>query len=257
MKTTVLAMTVCAVSAGAPNSKTVSVSTDTTVNGLDGLNLKLAVPFKVDDYVVGFRYKLAQMKKVPESLFAKRSLDIADGTATVDADYELGGKTLNIAAKWVSDKLGLSMHAEGNTKDKLTEIGASTKQEINGKKITLTGDYDLVNKKLDTTASLNLQDTTAEINYNNVDKDVVLAVSHDYDNRNTISPSISLTSGHVTYGWTRKWDGGSLETTYHPGDKAVLEWQDKGASGTWKTKASIPVENHANTKVSITRDWVN
>jgi hypothetical protein len=31
---------------------------DTTVNGIDGLNVNLAAPFKFQDYIVGFKYAL-------------------------------------------------------------------------------------------------------------------------------------------------------------------------------------------------------
>lgn len=46
---------------------------DTTVNGVEGFNIQWEVPFKVQDYVVGFKYNVGDMKKTPDSLFAKKS----------------------------------------------------------------------------------------------------------------------------------------------------------------------------------------
>lgn len=88
------------------NSSTQSISAsikDTTVNGVEGLNINWVAPFKFDDYVVGFRYALGNLKKAPESLFAKRTYDtpIIEGAATVDVDYNLDSKVFAVESKWV------------------------------------------------------------------------------------------------------------------------------------------------------------
>jgi hypothetical protein len=72
-----------------------------------------------------------------------------------------------------------------------------------------------------------------------------------------VSPKISLKSGAASYGWTRALTGGSLETTYTPGDDAMVDvtWKDKGMGGSWTTKASIPVDDHSRTKISLSREW--
>ena len=79
---------------------------DTSVNGLEGLNINWEAPFKLDDYVVGFRYALGNIKKAPESLFAKRSYDtpVVEGSATVDVDYNLDSKVFAVESRWVSKK---------------------------------------------------------------------------------------------------------------------------------------------------------
>lgn len=121
--------------------------------------------------------------------------------------------------------------------------------------------------------------TTAEVAYNTADEDLQLSVSHDLDANNTPKGSYSTKTGEVAYGicfdsfdiisqshhickclgWTRKWNGGELDGTYHPGNggKAVLEWTDKGSKGDWKTRAEVPLANHeiGNSKVSIKREW--
>jgi len=85
------------------------------VQGVEDLDFKFAVPFHIKDYLVGFRYTLGNLKKAPESLFAKKSFDTpADGLATVEADYNIASNNLNVGAKWVSEKLGLTVGAVGD-----------------------------------------------------------------------------------------------------------------------------------------------
>lgn len=129
----VLAVICVAVSGKAPSSKSISASVkDTTVNGVEGLNINWEAPFKFDDYVVGFRYALGNLKKAPESLFAKRSYDtpVVEGSATVDVDYNLDSKVFAVESKWVSKKDGFELNAKGDSKDKLISVGASTSQTI-------------------------------------------------------------------------------------------------------------------------------
>ena len=276
---------------------------DTSVNGLEGLNINWEAPFNFDKYVVGFRYHLGNLKKVPESLFAKRSIETTgvEGVATVDADYNINSKVISADAKWVAKGRDLEARAKANSEDRVTEIGLSTSQDVEGKKVLLSADYNLQKKKLAGSAKVTIDDTTAEVKYDNVDKDAVLKVSHKVDAKNTVEPSISLKSGHMTYGWTRAWNGGSVETVYNPGETVDVTWKDTGAngksgmwwwmlylfpilittesylcfmswsnniilpqlfllfllffSGVWNTKASIPVDDHAATTVSFSRDW--
>lgn len=77
---------------------------DTNVDGVEGLNIEWAAPFKFDDYVVGFRYALGNLRKAPESLFAKKSYDtpVIEGAATIEMDYVLDSKLLKVDSKFVS-----------------------------------------------------------------------------------------------------------------------------------------------------------
>lgn len=149
----------------------------------------------------------------------------------------------------------MELRASGNTKDHLTEVAAETSTNLNGNKLNLGAVYDLVQKKLSTKTRMTVEDTDVELQYDNADRDPVLAVSHKLDDKNTVSPTISLKSGAMTYGWNRKIAGGSLGTKLHPGDKVEVTWEDSGANGIWTTKAEVPLDNHANTKVSFSRDW--
>lgn len=241
-----------------PTSQTLSASVkDTSVNGIEGLNLKWSAPFKVQDYVVGFKYSLGDFKKVPDSLFAKRTFDnVAEGIANVEADYNVAGKVLEVAAKWTSEKLGLSVGASGNSRDRVTEVSASSTQDINGHKVTLGGTWDRIKNKLDFSTKANLEkDLTAQVDYDTVGKDPVLKVSYKLDENNIISPAVSLKDGEMSYGWNRKINGGCLDAKFSPGDNVEVEWTDNGSNGVWTTKATIPVNNQAGTKVSFSREW--
>lgn len=242
---------------GAPSTTKVSASIkDTTVNGVEGLNVNIAAPFKFQDYVVGFKYALGDLKRAPESLFAKRSFETAgEGKITVDTDYNLSDNVLSVATKWCSDSLGLSLGADGNTKNRVTNVDITKVTNVKDNKLSINAAYDLLNKKLSSSATLNVDSTTVDVAYDNLNKDPVLSVTRSIDDHNEISPSISLKKGDISYGYTRKWNGGSLKSKFFPGDKINLEWSDQGSQGTWTTSAEVPLANRANTKVSFSRDW--
>lgn len=241
--------------AASGDSKSISASVkDTTVNGVDGLNLKWTAPFKFQDYVVGFRTTLGDLRRAPDELFARRSFSLGqDGTATVDADYTISEKRLNVNSKWSNDKLELT--AEGNSDDKLTEIGALTHQTFHGNPWDISAVYDLIKKRVSGSTEIQVDDTTVGIEYDNADRNPVLSVSHKLDDKNTVEPTIALKSGDMTYGWVRNINGGKLGTKLTPGEKVDLTWEDNGANGIWTTKAEVPLDNTANTKVSFSRDW--
>lgn len=240
-----------------PASQTLSASVkDTQVNGLEGLNLKWSAPFKVQDYVVGFKYSLGDFKKVPDSLFANRSFNTVEGVADVEADYNVAGRVLEVAAKWTSDKLGLSVAATGNSRDRVTEVSASTNQDIRGNKVTLSGTWDRLKNKLDFSTRANLENNlAAQVDYDTVDRNPVLSVSYKVDDKNTVTPAVSLKDGDMSYRWNRKINGGALDAKFHPGDNLEVEWSDNGSNGVWSTKANIPVNNQAGTKISFSREW--
>ena len=84
---------------------------------------------------------------------------------------------------------------------------------------------------------------------------VQLSVERAIDEQNTLIPSISLLSGSAKYSWLRRWPGGSLRTSLHPGTKLSFDWRDGGFMGDWITKAEVPFEDPSHSKVTVTRDW--
>jgi len=252
-----IAVVFVAVNAGAPSSKSVTTSVkDVSVKGLEGLNLNWEAPFKFDDYIVGFRYHLGNLKKVPASLFAKRTVDIGDsGATTVDVDYNVDSKVLNVDAKWINKKGNFEANARGNSDDRLVEVGASTHTTVDGRRVNLKGNYNVLSKKAGAEAQVQLEDTAVSVAYDNKDKDAVIKINHKLDSVNSIEPSLSLKNKNMAIGWTRAWNGGSLETTYHQDDRVDLKWKDKGANGVWTTKAEVPLDDFESTTVTFSRDW--
>jgi len=246
---------VAAVSAG-PLSQTLSASVkDTSVDGLEGLNIKWTVPFKVQDYTVGFKYSLADLKKVPDSLFAKKSFDAGSGQACVNADYNIADKKLGVCANWSSEKDGLSFGVSGNSNDRVTEVRACTTQTIGGNKWNIKGTWDRVKNTIGLNTKTTVEDITAEIDYDTTDKNPVLSVAYKLDANNVFTPAVSLKDGEMSYRWNRKINGGSVDAKLKPGNSLDVEWQDNGSNGVWSTKASIPVNNPSGTKVSFSREW--
>lgn len=139
------------------------------------MNLKLAFPFKIDDYTVGFRHNFAgDLHRGPEAIFVKRSFDAAEGTVTVDAEYESSNNLVSVAAKWVSDKLKLVVGVEGNTNDKITSVEVTSNEDVNGNKLKTTVGYDLTSQKLSGKAALSHEDTTIEVAYDTEEADPVV-----------------------------------------------------------------------------------
>tara|TARA_B110000090_G_scaffold197541_1_gene235591 strand:+ start:211 stop:864 length:654 start_codon:yes stop_codon:yes gene_type:complete len=175
------------------------------------------------------------------------------GTATVDADYNIDSKVANFNAKW--GKEGLEIACAGNSVDKITEVSASTEQELNGNKWNIGAAYNMLKKTVSGSTDLTVDDTTVTLTYDTCDKDPVLNVDHKLDDNNSVSPTMSLKSGDMSYGWTRKINGGKFGSRLFPGDRVDLTWEDEGASGVWTTKAEVPLDNAANSKISFSRDW--
>jgi len=258
-----LALVVAYCNANAATAKTVSASIkDAKVEGVDGLNVKLAFPFKFDDYIIGFKTTLSGAHRTPETLFAKKSfntnikdISVSEGVASVDAEFNTRNNVVSVAAKWVSEALGATLRAAGNSRDRLETIGLSTSRNIEGKKVAVDVEYDVKTEHVDTSARVTVEDTSVTVSYDTKDKNPLLEVSRTIDSSNSVSPSISLKDGALKYKWTRALKGGKLETTLTPGDKLNVDWTDNGADGAWKTSAEIPLEDRKNTKLSITRNW--
>ena len=110
---------------------------DTSVNGLEGLNIKVAAPFRFRDYIFGFKYSLSDLRNAPEQLFAKRSVDTNVGRFTLDTDYTISNHNVGVAAKWSNDPLGLSVGVNADTQSKLKNVGVSKSLVFRDSKVYL------------------------------------------------------------------------------------------------------------------------
>jgi hypothetical protein len=227
------------------------------VNGVEGLNLNFVVPVKVDDYTVGFKYKPdGSFKKAPESFFVSKSFATpVDGKLDVDAEYAVADKVASVRSKWSLGRWGTALSMKGNTRDRITEVGAESTQAVGRNRLFLSGTYDLAKGIACGKTRLNFDQTTAELSANSKDRDPLLKVSYALNADNVISPSVFLKSGTMAYEWTRRFIGGSLSAAFQPSQKLSVTWRDEASSGAWTTRATMPLDNPSEIKVSFGRDW--
>ena len=178
----------------------------------------------------------------------------------MDADYIVDPKVVSLSGNWLSDKLGLSLTALGNTRDKLTGLVASKRCTFGGNDGVVNADFNLKSKSLVGSGSVTVERTTVTATYLTSNQELVVAVSHDLDDDNTVSPVFFSSSGKMQYNWSRKFVGGSLDTSFIPGEKVLLSWTDRSRYGDWRTSADVPISastgiDVGKTKLSIKREW--
>lgn len=117
-------------------------------------------------------------------------------------------------------------------------------------RVSLDASYDIKNQRLDGSTKFTMGDTSVRVTL-----DHVVKVAHTLDDRNTVTPSISLKNGAPALGWKHKFDTGSLEAEFAPSESLDLVWRDVASHGTWTATASIPVHDQAQSKISVTHDW--
>jgi len=231
--------------------------------GLDGLNLQLNAPFKIDDYVVGFRMALKSVLSsktpLPDSVFLKKSVATPsplDGTATVDTSVDLATKVLSADATWSAKETDLSLTASANSVDRVTDVGISTRAKIGPTKTGISANFNILKHKLAAALKVDYADTSAQVTYDTVAKDPVVKIVQKIDGSNSVSPVVSLKTLAQSYGWTRVLpSGGTLETTLHLHDKVAVTWKDRGTNGLWTTKLDVPLEDTRKAKVSIGHEF--
>jgi hypothetical protein len=149
---------------------------------------------------------------------------------------------------------------------------------VQGIDVGVAAGFDKLSNRVTTKASVHKDGTTVHLDYDNVDRrpevyclftekfskflcDSLcfmsqLSVEQHINENNIINPSIVLTNGDITYAWLRRWSGGSLRTSLHPGDKLTFDWRDEShGGGSWNTHAEVPIDDISKARVSISRDW--
>jgi len=245
--------------------KTVTSSvTEVPCNGVEGLGVKLNIPWKLGSgFVAGIKYNVERILKFPDEVYIRKSWETSeDGTWTVEADYKYADDSFGLAAEWASDKIGLTLHASGDTNNYnfINEVGCQIKEVLDSSKLSLDGTYDFVKNKFTGNALLDCTSSfSARLTGDSIAVDPVLALSYDLDEKNTVSPAVSLRYGDSSYAWTRKINGGSVKATLYPNDKYNIVWKDEGTDGEWTAKIEVPIDNMGvsgrTSKFSITRDW--
>lgn len=237
---------------------TASVKEGNIVGGIEGLDLNWVGVLNLDEFVVGAKYALNAVKVVPESLFAKRSFNTAgSGKLTVDTNFDVAKNKLSLYSSWVSDKIGVAVSALGDSVDKLKEITISKSQDalLGADKFSSAIRYELQGKKTSFVERYARGDIAVELKFDNQDLDPIVTISKKfYDN--VFAPSISVKTGTASYGWRRILSSGSVDAVLKIGDKLTVTWRDEAKSGSWVTKATVPLDDpEKKTKISVLREW--
>lgn len=228
---------------------------DSNIDLLEDIDIDIGAPITVQDYSVGFNW--ANVRRAPESIYARRSFNnVADGTANVEAKYRLSDKSVHLSTSWNNDNLGLRVAVEGNTVDRLSNVDVTKKLDWNANKVSVGAAYNAVKKVITGSATLRAADTVVELEYNTADKAPVVAVTRTLNENEEVSPSVNLKTGDISYGYKRKWAGGSLKGKLFPATQRLeVEWNDEGSRGTWTTSANVPVNDLSGAKVSVKHHW--
>ena len=248
------------------------------------------MPFEFQDWKFGISFdNIAKITRhLPSSVNAKKTFKLSSQPAvapvkgkiapvvessekmTLDASYSPGAGTLNLGVElgdFSNDFKGVTFNVNTITDvvnkqlDNLDVIVSAVRD-----KAKVVGKWNAFSHKVDATVDFSPEkSTTLQLKVNSEDVDPVLSVSQEINPSNIIAPSMSLKSGSMKYGWTRKWAGGKLCSTLEPNEEVVINWQEDAVNGNgsaWNTKVVIPIDGglssiaSAPMKVSVSRKWV-
>eukprot|EP01041_Mallomonas_annulata_P007787 gene7787-15928_t len=257
---TVVASVLAVVNAEAPSKPSVSVAIkESNIDGgLKGLDLNYAGFYKVNDFTLGFKYALDAIRDRPEAVFVKKTFDtFGKGKLTVDTEYNLPENKFSVISNWVMDGAGFVVQALADSKEQLQKLSLqmTDKAILGADSICSKLEYDFQDSSASLKSRYTKGDTGVSLEVDSKDCDSVVTVAHTIE-QDTFSPSVSLKTGAFSYGWLRKWSGGSLESKLKVKDSLEVTWSDEASSGVWKTKAIIPLDDSTKkTKISVSRDW--
>lgn len=258
----------------APGNIRMSASiTDRSVHDLSSLNLNVAMPFKVKDYVVGFKSALSDLKKVPERLFVKKTFEtgLEDAKLTVDAQYRLGDHNVEVAARLSSDEHAASLFVDGDIANKLKNVEVRKQTNLNDFKISMLGGYNALKRRFNFVGGVGRSGTSAAVQFDTETQDPLLAVTQAVNVLDVeVTPSVYAKSRLFGCALTRRWTAGYCTSKISSDRKALFEWRDETLTGAWVTSAEMslppvmPGSSVADataqllsipTRLTVSRDW--
>jgi len=197
---------------------------------------------------VGYRYD--DIRNLPSFLDADVLVDTAAGMLEVSPRYEVKSERANVSIR-LSDKRArwwASAKLSSKTKRGVEMVRASYQTSAPSflskivKSVTVEPALNVENKSPSATimAESISGKTNSIINWNL--KDPTLTLVHTIDERNTLSPEISLPTGKITVNWDSQLDSGSLSCRIDPTEFIQLKWTDQSMSGKWVVDATLPLE---------------
>ena len=197
---------------------------------------------------VGYRYD--DIRNMPSFLDADVLVDTPAGMLQVSPSYEVKSERANVSFR-LSDKRArwwASAKLSSKTKRGVEMVRGSyqtSPPSFLSKMIKSVTVEPAINvEKRSPSATIMAESTSGKtnsvVNWNL--KEPTLTLVHAIDERNTLSPEISLPTGKITVNWDSQLDSGSLSCRIDPTEYIQMKWTDQSMSGKWVVDATLPLE---------------
>ena len=154
------------------SSQGIKASADTDVGnvGLDALNLKMSLPFQVNDFLVGVKCSLDSIgNKMPDAIFVSRTMNVGDGgKVSINSNFDPSSKKIDLSTVYTVDN-GFTFSADLDSESVIKKVGASTSRELNGVDVVLSAAHSLAKRTTDLMARFKRDATTLSLKMNTAD----------------------------------------------------------------------------------------
>ena len=194
--------------------------------------------------VIGYRYD--DIRNMPSFLDGDVLIDTPAGILEVRPSFEVKSQRTNVSLRLADKRARWSASAKLSSKTKrgVETIGGSYQSSTPSlvKCVTFEPSFNVEKKQISANIiAESLSGRTKSILKWNT-KDPTLTLVHAIDERNTLSPEISLPTGKITLNWDSQLNSGSLSCRIDPTDLIQLKWTDQSSSGKWVVDATLPLE---------------
>jgi len=207
----------------------------------------MMTPLKSCMAAVGYRYD--DIRNLPSFLDGDALFETPAGTLEITPSYEVKSGRANVAFSLTDSRKGrwFGVAKISNKAKRVVEsVRASYRTSYSGgivNSLTVEPSFDI--EKVEPSVTLSAASasgrTTAVCKWNT--KDPTLTIVHAIDDRNTLSPEISLPTGKITFDWEAELDSGSITARIDPASFIQVKWTDHSLSGKWVCDATIPLES--------------
>lgn len=197
---------------------------------------------------VGYRYD--DIRNMPSFLDADVLVDTPAGMLQVSPSYEVKSERANVSFRLSGKRARWWASAKVSSKTKRgVEVVRGSYQtsppSILSKMIKSVTVEPAINvEKRSPSATIMAESTSGKTNsvFNWNLKEPTLTLVHAIDERNTLSPEISLPTGKITVNWDSQLDSGSLSCRIDPTEFIQMKWTDQSMGGKWVVDATLPLE---------------
>lgn len=198
---------------------------------------------------IGYRYD--DIRNLPSFLDGDVLVDTPAGILEIRPSYEVKSQRTSVSFRLADKRARWWAMAKLSSKAKrgVETVGASYQSSAPSfcsrmvKSVTFEPAFNVVKMSPSATVMTeSISGRTNSILKLNM-KDPTLTLVHVIDERNTISPEISLPTGKITVNLDSQLDSGSLSCQIDPTEFIQLKWTDQSMSGgKWVVDATLPLE---------------